>query len=126
MELDERVALRWYGAVRVAIGLVLLADPGRSLRGLVGPAIDQAPVRVLGRIAGGRDVVVGVATLAAANDESDEAVRRWATYGAACDAIDLVAFLGAWRSLPKRTRAVSVGAALSGVVTGGWIASGPR
>ena len=126
MELDERVAVRWYGLARIMIGLVLVAVPGRALRGLVGPAIDQAPVRVLGRIAGGRDVVVGVATMAAARDEADDTVRRWAAYGAACDAVDLVAFLGAWRSLPKRTRALSAGAALSGVVTGGWIASGPR
>ena len=126
MDLDERVAARWYGLVRVVIGFALLLAPGRTLRGLVGPAIDQAPVRVLGRIAGGRDVVVGMGTLAAANDEADDVMRRWATYGAACDAVDLLAFLGAWRSLPKRTRAASAAAALSGVVTGGWIASGRR
>jgi hypothetical protein len=47
-------------------------------------------------------------------------------YGAACDAVDLLAFLAAWRSLPARTRLLSAGAALSGVATGGWIASGRR
>jgi hypothetical protein len=83
-----RAILRSIGAGRVAIGLagMLATAPALRLLGFREPA---AETRVLARMAGGRDIALGVLTLAAADRES---LRAAALLGSAVDAVDALSF----------------------------------
>ena len=84
-----RTLLRSIGAGRVAIGLTAVLATGPALR-LLGFREPSAETRALARMAGGRDIALGVLTLAAADRES---LRAAALLGAAVDAVDALSFV---------------------------------
>ena len=111
-------------AARVAIGVLALARPGVPSRPWVGvgAGADEGTaglaVRVLGRALGGRDLALGLGTLAALNQADAEASSTWVAAGALCDALDVATTLASWRELPRVTRwfvlTSAAGASLAG------------
>ena len=107
------------GLGRVAIGLGLLAAPEQAMRALGFTSVGSSTVAV-GRVAGVRDLVLGIATLAAMNDRDRLRVATLAN--AVADAGDTFAF-GAALGTAERTAGLrGVVAALPAAVAGGWTA----
>jgi hypothetical protein len=107
------------GLGRVVIGLGLLAAPERSARMLGFEEVNPATVAV-SRVAGVRDFVLGIATLAALHDR--DRLRAATLANAAADAGDTLAF-GLALGTPERTagsRGVAV--ALPAAAAGLWTA----
>lgn len=105
-------------AGRVAIGVGALLATGPALR-LLGFREPDTAGRALARIAGGRDVALGLLTIAARDDVA--ALRVAALAAAAVDAGDAVSFGLAARD-PEARRA-GLGGLLSGgaaALTGAW------
>ena len=120
--MNERDLARSYAGGRVAVGLVLLLFPRRSLSGLWGRAAAGAPaVAFLGRLVGVRDVIIGAGAVTALQQGDRAALRPWMTYGAVADATDAVATLLAWRHLPRWKRLGLLVMAAGGAATGGYL-----
>ena len=83
----------------------------------VGEPARSRPVKLLLRAVGVRDVALGVATLNAFENESDNTADL-VRLGAVCDTADAVATVLAYPQLPKRRRFVSL------LVAGGAAALG--
>ncbi len=111
---------KYYGGGRIGIGLLLLLFPGRVLHGMLGGREAVTPgVKLLSRMLGVRDAILGAGTLAAAWDDGD--VRSWLRYSVVADAADAAAMVLAYRHLPKRKRFAMVALALSGAATGAYL-----
>ncbi len=122
--MNPRDLVRYYAGGRISIGLLLLVLPGRVLQGMLGGRHAVTPgVKLVGRMLGARDAILGAGTLAAASAVSSNGgeVRSWLRYSAAADAADAAAMVLAYRHLPKRKRFVMVGFALSGAATGAYL-----
>src|SRR5205807_8196250 len=78
----------WTGAVRTAIGIGVLLSPGRLLRSWGFPEQESrsGSVKALLRVLGGRDIVLGLATLAARDKPA--ALRTMVAASAAVDTGD--------------------------------------
>ena len=113
-----RQAVLAIAAGRVAIGIGVLFATRPTLR-LLGFPEPDAPARALARIAGSRDIVLGLLALGA---REDRAALRLAALGAVTvDAGDAAAFALAARD-PKTRRAGFSGAASgsAAALTGAW------
>jgi hypothetical protein len=103
----------------MAIGLGLLVSPEPSLRALGFSKVDATTVAVA-RIAGIRDLVLGVITLAALDDPDR---LRTATIGnATVDAGDSLAFAMAIRAEERTAGIRGVASALPATLAGLWVA----
>ena len=107
------------GTGRVAIGLGMLAAPEPALRALGFAEASPATVAV-SRIAGIRDLVLGVVTLAGLEDRAR--LRAASLANAAADAGDTLAFTLALRSGERQAGSRGIAAALPAAVAGLWIA----
>ena len=107
------------GLGRVAIGLGLLAAPDQAMRALGFTGVSSATVAV-GRVAGVRDLVLGIATLAALNDRDRLRVATLAN--AVADAGDTFAFGAALGASERAAGLRGVAAALPAAVAGAWTA----
>lgn len=103
---------------RMGLGVVALTSPATVGRPWAGTSGDSQAGRVLGRATGGRDLALGLGTLAAlrrpAGPEADRAAAAWVGLSGLCDGIDLLITVGSWRRLPARERwlvAVAAGGA---------------
>jgi hypothetical protein len=104
---------------RAAIGIGMLAAAERSLRALGLTEVSPATVMV-SRIAGIRDLVLGVSTLAALEDR--DRLRTATLASAVADAGDTFAF-GVALGTPERTAGVrGIAAALPAALAGAWTA----
>jgi hypothetical protein len=124
---SERDRATYYAGGRVTVGIVLLLFPERALRGMLRSREQVTPLtKMLARMVGARDLIIGAGTLAALQEgtaaKADD-LRPWMTYGAAADAVDALAFLFAYRHLPARRRFAMVLVALAGAGTGGYLAT---
>ena len=117
--MDERELAKSYASGRVAIGLLALLFPGWLVTALVGGERSRS-AKTLGRMLGVRDAVIGAGALVALQEEKVP-LRPWMTYGAVADAVDAVAILLAYRSLPKRRRFAMLLLAVGGATTGGYL-----
>jgi hypothetical protein len=102
--------------IAIGVGALLVTRPALKLLGF---AETDAVGLALGRIAGGRDIALGLLALAARDDR--KALRIAALAGAAVDASDAVTFGVAARD-PVARRA-GIGGVLSGsaaAITGAW------
>jgi hypothetical protein len=119
-------------AARTAMGVTALAAPSLIWRPWVGDA-GGVPARVLGRALGGRELALGLGTLAAlravppasaATETSAGAAAKtagaWVGFAAVADSLDLVTTAAAWDELPAVGRwviaATAGGAAVVGAV----------
>ena len=105
------------GLGRVVIGLGLLAAPERSARMLGFEEVNAATVSV-SRIAGVRDFVLGVATIAALDDR--DRLRAATLANAAADAGDTLAFGVALGTSERRAAVLGLTAALPAALAGIW------
>jgi hypothetical protein len=117
--LARRTALA-IGAGRIALGAAALFATSPTLRAMRLGETDAAG-EALAKVAGGRDVAIGVVTLTAAGDP--RRLRALTVLGAAVDAADAIAFgLAALR--PERA-AGKLGGVISGAgaaAAGAWAA----
>ncbi len=110
---------RYYAAGRLGIGLLLLAFPGRVLQGMLGGRHAVTPgVKLLGRMVGGRDAILGAGSQIALGRDGGTSARDWATYGGIADAVDALAMALVYRHLPKRKRFAMLALAIGGAATG--------
>jgi hypothetical protein len=97
------------GASRVAMGIGIFFATQPALRALrFGPT--DASGEAVAKLGGGRDIAIGVLTLAARNDR--KALRSALLLSSACDLADALA-LGVSARRPE-TRAAGIGGVLSG------------
>jgi hypothetical protein len=104
------------GRIAIGVGALLVTRPALKLLGF---AETDAAGLALGRIAGGRDIALGLLALAARDNR--KALRIATLAGAAVDASDAVTFGVAARD-PVARRA-GIGGVLSGsaaAITGAW------
>jgi uncharacterized protein DUF4267 len=107
------------GAGRLAIGIGLFAAPAIALRGLGFGAPDPKTLAVA-RIAGGRDLVMGVETLVAVAAEDPERLRRATLYNAIADTGDALAFAAALASGDEEGRVAGrVGLPMAAIAAAG-------
>ena len=105
------------GLGRVVIGLGLLAAPEQAMRALGFTDVSSATVAV-SRVAGVRDLVLGIATLAALDDR--DRLRASTIANAVADTGDTFAF-GAALGTSERTAGLrGIAAALPSAVAGAW------
>jgi Domain of unknown function (DUF4267) len=104
VDADAAHAALWIGAVRTAIGIGVLLAPGLLLRSWGFPHQEHSSgsVRALLRVLGGRDVVLGLATLAAR--DNPQALRTMVAASAAIDTGDTAVSLGLATASPRARR----------------------
>ena len=117
MSADVRVWSLASGLGRVVIGLGLLAAPEMSARMLGFEEVNPATVAV-SRVAGVRDFVLGIATLAALDDR--DRLRAATLANAAADAGDTLAFGVALGTSERRAAVLGLTAALPAAFAGIW------
>ena len=117
MSADVRAWSLASGLGRVVIGLGLLAAPERSGRMLGFEEVNAATVAV-SRVAGVRDFVLGIATLAALDDR--DRLRAATLANAAADAGDTLAFGVALGTSERRAAVLGLTAALPAALAGFW------
>ena len=108
------------GRIAIGIGAAGLTRPALRALGFSEP--DGATV-ALARLAGGRDIALGLHALAVRDDPAE--LRRSVLLGAAVDAGDATAFTAALvrRDGIDRTAAMNVPIAGVAVLAGAWVAS---
>ena len=121
--MNERDLAKYYAGGRAGVGVLLLLFPGRLMRDIVGSSDRRA--KAAGRMIGIRDLLLGAGALVAIGEKDGKTahVRPWMTYGAVADGVDALAFLLAYRELPRRKRALFLLLALGGAATGGYLVS---
>jgi hypothetical protein len=108
---------------RVVIGSTALVAPPVVTRPWVGASADTTPAKLLARTLGGRDLALGVGTLRALS-RSDEEARPWVALGGVSDAVDALATVTAFASLPRRTRWLMLGTCVGAALVSIRAASG--
>jgi hypothetical protein len=124
--LDSRTARFGLGAIALArcgIGVVALVAPG-AVRLSLGGSEPGTRTRLLARFAGGRDLALGGAVLAAL--ATGESVGVTALAGVAVDASDAVSSLIASRHWPARRWLPSAASAIGSAVVGGALVERAR
>jgi hypothetical protein len=96
--MDQRQVVRVLAAARVGVGVTAFMAPRLAGSFLFGPHADTPALRLVTRAFGARDVILGMGTLRALDQDADAA--GWARASAACDGADAVATLLAARGLP--------------------------
>ncbi len=100
---------------RVGIGVSAIVAPTLMARPWIGADAGDSGSRLLARTMGGRDLALGIGALRALRI-SDAEARPWVALGGMADAVDALATVLAFGTLPRRSRwgilAVTVGAAV--------------
>jgi hypothetical protein len=114
LEFDDRKVAQGIAVGRIGLGVAAMARPQQVGALMFGPgARDPEPV-MLARMAGARDLAIGVATLAALNRGLSAGTA--VALAAACDVVDAAASVG--RGLSSRTRVLTALAAIPTAVVG--------
>ena len=88
---------------RVGIGASAVVAPTLVARPWIGPEANSSGSRLLARTMGGRDLALGFGALRALR-VSDAEARPWMALGGMADAVDALATVLAFGSLPRRGR----------------------
>src|SRR5690349_3435575 len=113
MDFDQRQIALVLARGRAINGLVILAVPGLVSRLLFGKARTNAATKAALRVAGIRDLAMGVGAITTLKEQTMDA--EWVGMGAIADATDgLILF--ATPGMNARARLVGIGAAATGVV----------
>ena len=97
---------------RIGLGVAALARPAALTRPWVGPTGEDRAGRLLGRALGGRDLALGLGTVAALRQASaagsqngnGQAAATWVGLAAVADGFDLLITAAYWGQLPARSR----------------------
>ncbi|MFO7591024.1 MAG: hypothetical protein R6X23_09005 [Acidimicrobiia bacterium] len=111
MELDTRTLALMIARGRVVLGLVASVLPGVVAR--AAPGESSPGTRALSRMAGARDLALGVGAVTTLKEQTQDA--EWVGMGAAVDLLDGFALL-VTRRLPVRARLAGIGALATGAV----------
>jgi hypothetical protein len=93
---DQRQIVRMLAVGRVAVGVAALVAPRRSAAAVFGPSASTRAVAVVMRSFAARDLVLGLGTLRALDQDRDP--KSWVQASAAADAVDAFAALTGVRS----------------------------
>lgn len=118
VDMDHRQVALGLARGRAVTGLVMLALPGLAGRLLFGRAGATPVARALLRVAGVRDLVLGIGAITSCKEHTMDA--EWVGMGAVADCADGVVAL-VTPGLPIRARAVAVAGGAAGVA--GLVAS---
>ena len=114
-----REVAQLHGAVRAALGAVLMAAPRLVGRSWVGSDARRASVQVYSGALGARDLGIGVGQLAVARSGQD--VGPWIAAGMLADAADFAMTLRHRAALPAFGAASVALMAGGSVVVGAWL-----
>jgi hypothetical protein len=112
--LDSRQLALAIARGRAVLGLVGLVLPGLLNRSFLGAGAATPHAKALMRMAGIRDVALGVGALTSIKENTQG--PEWLSMGALADGVDALALLLV-RGAPRRARLVSLGAAATAVAT---------
>lgn len=110
MDLDTRTLALAIARGRVVLGVVASVVPGLVAR--AAPGESSPGTRALSRMAGARDLALGVGAVTSLKEHTQDA--EWVGMGAVVDLLDGCALL-VTRHLPRRARFAGVGALATGV-----------
>jgi MOSC domain-containing protein YiiM len=104
-EMDHRTNVLGVARGRIVMGLLMLAVPGVMLRVLFGRHASTPSARVLARMFGAREIVLGVGTVTSVKERTQDA--EWVSACAVADAVDgvVIAFSP---GVPRRSRPAAV------------------
>jgi hypothetical protein len=117
---DQRQVVRVLAVGRVAVGVVAFVAPRHAATMLFGREADSPALRAVTRSFAARDLVLGLGTLRALDQDVDAA--GWARAGAASDAADAVIAIASARGL-TRWRALAGAASAVVAATAGYRAA---
>lgn len=106
--------------VRIAIGVVSLVAPGLVGRAMMGSDAESGGTRLFLRVVGARDLVLGIAVLAAMDRNAP--VHGWLRASAVVDGLDAAGSLLARHHLRPTVFPAAAGAATAGALLSGWLA----
>ncbi len=98
---------------RIVTGLVMLLLPGIALRTMFGRRSSTPGARVVARMLGVREVVLGVGTVTSVKERTQDA--EWVSACAVADAVDGLVFAFA-PGVPRRSRPTALVGAAAAVV----------
>jgi hypothetical protein len=114
---EERIDLLQILALgRIGFGLALMAAPSATAIGYLGRESSRPSVRLVNRLFGARDVAVGSMLLLARDDK--RALKQALAVGVACDAWDAVAVSSTPGGVPKWSKPLMLGVALTWATLG--------
>jgi hypothetical protein len=99
--MDTRTAVLGIARGRIVTGLAMLILPGLMLRVLFGRHASTPSARVLARMFGAREVVLGVGTVTSVKERTQDA--EWVSACAVADAVDGLAMAFS-PGVPRRSR----------------------
>ncbi|HVV24703.1 MAG TPA: hypothetical protein VHF06_35055 [Pseudonocardiaceae bacterium] len=102
---------------RLGIGVVATVAPATATRLWLGAAPSDL-TRMLGRSLGGRDFALAAGALLALAVGEPADVRRWVRAGAVADAVDALATVACWSSLPRANRVATLVASAGAAALG--------
>jgi hypothetical protein len=105
---------------RIAIGVSILAAPRLAMR-VLGFDPDDTAALTLSRLAGIRDIALGVEGVAAANSSDQRRERGILIAGTVCDAVDAMAFSGALRAGHRQAGVFGTLTAASAAALGAYL-----
>jgi hypothetical protein len=104
----------------MVVGGGLVVAPAAWSRPWTGPAVNAPVAKLMARMFGVREVVLGVGILSAVDDHQQAA--RWLRLGGVADAVDGAAVLVAWRHLPRVARYADLGMGLGAALANSFLA----
>jgi hypothetical protein len=103
--MDTRTTVLGLARGRIVTGLAMLILPGLMLRVLFGRRASTPSARVLARMFGAREVVLGVGTVTSVKERTQDA--EWVSASAVADAVDGLAMAFS-PGVPRRSRPVAI------------------
>jgi hypothetical protein len=97
MEMEDVEVARFFGALRLGVGIGMFLMPRRVLRSWTGQSADDLPSTIALRGMAGRDIAIGMGLLMAI--ENGTAKRGWLEAAALSDAADATATIMDWKRM---------------------------
>lgn len=120
--MEEREMARWLAVTRMTVGCALLVAPSTVLRIVFDAgAAQSAASKWLGRVVGGRDLLLGAGMFTAYREDSQ--LGRWCRYSMVADFLDGVSTLAAYRHLRRRRRVLTLLAAAGSTAGSAYLSS---
>jgi hypothetical protein len=111
--MDHRTNVLGVARGRIVMGLAMLIAPGVALRVLFGRHASTQTARVLARMFGAREVVLGVGTVTSVKERTQDA--EWVSACAVADAVD-AAVMAFSPGVPRRSRPAAVVGSVAAVL----------
>ena len=97
MEMEDLEVARFFGALRLGLGVAMFLTPRRTLRTWTGESGKALPSTLALRGMAGRDIAIGLGLLMAIENGTPK--RGWLEAGALADAADATATILDWKRM---------------------------